>query len=98
MKFLITVLTTFLKTMVGALLSPIDHLLATQVPEIADAIAQVGSLFSWAGNFVNWVLSWIPLNTSIFNFLIAIWVFKLTIPLGVEAVKTIVKWWHALAP
>lgn len=97
-KFYITAITFFIKSLVGAILSPIDSLLYDSLPELSNIIASVGQYFSWAVGFINWLLSWLPLSATTFNFIIAIWLFKLTVPVIVEAVKLVVKWWHALAP
>ena len=98
MKFIVTALCSFLMNLIGLLLGPIDNLIAQYIPSLANALTSVANFFSWLVQFVNWALSWLPLTADTWSFIVTVLIFRLTVPLLVDTVKLVVRWWHALAP
>ena len=98
MKLIVNAILSFSMGIIHNLLSPIDSLISSHLPNLEYALSQVASFFNWLVQFVNWALSFLPLSTNTWNFIIATLIFRYTIPILVDAVKMIVKWWHYLVP
>ena len=98
MKLIITVIINFVTGIMGFIFTPIDTLISSNMPNLAYALSQVANFFLWLVQFVNWALSWLPLSANTWSFIIATLIFRFTIPIVVDSVKLIVKWWHALVP
>lgn len=98
MKFLVSTIIGFVMGLVNGLFEPIDQLILQALPTIAEPLVRVASFFGWLVQFVNWALSWLPLSANTWAFIILVLIFRLTVPLVVDSVKLIIKWWHALVP
>lgn len=98
MNLIIKVFTQFLISMISIILGPINSLIIEYLPGLDSVLSSIRQFFEWIVTFSNWVLSWLPFNPELYAFWILIIVFKLSVPILVDTLKLIVKWWHALAP
>lgn len=98
MNFIVQAICNFLISLIGFIFTPIDNLIYQALPSLANALTSVANFFSWLVQFVNWALSWLPLTADTWSFIIAVLIFRLTVPLVVDTIKLVVRWWHALAP
>lgn len=98
MKLIINVIVSFLVSLIQTILGPINTIILNNLPGLDDMLSSVRSFFTWLVTFIQWVMSWLPFNSTFISYLIVVLIFRLTIPLLVDIVKLVVKWWHALAP
>lgn len=98
MKLIVSAICGFLMNLISLILTPIDSLITQYIPSLSNALTSVANFFSWLVQFVNWALSWLPLSADTWSFIVAVLIFRLTVPLLVDTVKLVVRWWHALAP
>lgn len=83
---------------ITSLMGPLSSTILSLVPDLTGFSTTVSAFFDWIVDFVNWALSWLPFTTGFYVFFSVYWVFRLTVPLITHTVKTIIKWWHMLAP
>lgn len=98
MKLIINVILKFLMFSINAVLLPINLIVENSLPEVVDAFNRVTSFLEWLKDFIAWVLSWLPLGSDFYSFMVAVIIFRFTVPLLMSGVKLVVKWWHSLAP
>lgn len=98
MKFFVSSILSFAMGLIQTIFSPLDSLIYSHLPSLSHALTSVASFFNWLVQFVNWALSWLPLSSDTWNFIIATLIFRFTVPILVDGIKLIVKWWHALVP
>lgn len=84
--------------LVSILLSPIDALIATVLPDLSGALSAVGALFNLIGNSLSWVVSLSGLNQATLLLIIAYYTFKLTVPLMLWMTKLALKWYNTIKP
>lgn len=98
MKFFVTAIINFCTSLIGSLMGPISSTILSFLPQLTGFDQAVEDFFTWVVHFANWALSWLPFSTSFWTIFVLYWVFRLSAPLLVHAIKTAVKWWHALVP
>lgn len=99
MRFIISAILIFLKSLIGAILGPIGTLIANLLPSsLLDLTAYIYSFLDWLLNFCQWALSWLPFTSTFWSFVTAYFIFRLSVPILVHSIKIVVKWWHALVP
>lgn len=85
-------------TLVEVLLLPIDLVINSALPGVAEALGHVQSFFNYILQFIPWILSWFNFPTWFITFIVAYWVFKLTVPLAVHTVKLALSWYDKIKP
>lgn len=80
------------------ILTPINSLIDTVLPDLSLMLDSVLLMFDKASIYLNWVISLSGLSTLAIQFIILYFTFKLTVPLTVHVVKFVVKWYNALKP
>lgn len=85
-------------SLVSLILTPIDSLINSVFPSIANVLNTIDSFFSQILSFIPWILSWFHLPSYFITFVVGYWVFKLTVPLAIHTIKLAVKWYHMLVP
>lgn len=98
MKFFVTSLINFLMSFITTTMGPLSSFVLNLLPDLTGFSSTVANFFDWLVDFVSWALSWLPFTTGFYVFFALYWAFRLTLPLMVHAIKTVIKWWHALAP
>lgn len=87
-----------ISSLITLLLTPIDNLITSTMPGLADVLNSFGSFFNLIGNGIGWVISAFAIPTEILTLLISYWVFKLTVPLVAYTIKFILYWYDKLKP
>lgn len=82
--------------LVNVLLLPIDTLIETFLPDVAEIIDYVGTFFDFIGDFIPFVISYTGLNQLVLAGIYNIFVFTLTVPLMVHVVKLALAWYNKL--
>ena len=82
--------------LVDVILSPIDSLISQFLPGISDVLNYIGQFFNYILQFIPWLCSWLHLPSWLISFVIAYYVFKLTVPLLVHTVKLALSWYNRL--
>lgn len=85
-------------SLVAILLSPIDSLINTFVPDLSRALNYVHNFFDLLDDFGSFAVSYLGLNANVLSTIIILYGATILIPLGVHVFKLIVKWWHYLVP
>lgn len=84
--------------LVNVLLTPIDALIATALPSLADGIDMVAQFFNWVTGLIPWGISWFGFNTKVITLFVAYVTFELTMPLAIHTIKLAIKWYDKLKP
>ena len=84
--------------LVSLLLAPIDSLINSAFPSIANALGYIDNFFDYILGFIPWVLSWFHLPQAFLTLLVGYFVFKLTVPLTIHTVKLAIKWYDKIKP
>lgn len=84
--------------LVKVVLSPIDLLIENSLPSLASGISAIGNMLAYASDMLGFVVSLTGLSSATLSLIVTYYTFKLTIPIGVSAVKTCIKWYNALKP
>lgn len=85
-------------SLVNLLLTPIDTLIQSALPDLAAGISAVGSFLSLCMQSIGWVLSVFAIPTACISLLILYYGFKLTVPLIISTVKLAIRWYDKLKP
>ena len=84
--------------LVQNILRPIDLLLANSIPAISDLLTGFGNFLSYILGFIPWVLSWFHIPTFLLTFLVYYLIAKITVSQAVHVVKLAIAWYRALKP
>lgn len=85
-------------SLVGVLLSPIDSLIATALPDLQTGLNAIGEFLSLATSSVGWVLSVFGLSSECLSLIVLYFTFKLTVPLTISTIKLAIRWYDKLKP
>lgn len=78
------------------LLSPINALITSMLPDFSNMLTNVGNFFSTGATYFGYIVDSLFLNSEVVSFLILYWTFKLTFPFLVSLIKLVVKWYDKL--
>lgn len=85
--------------LVGVLMTPINALIQTFLPqEIIDGLNSIGGFFQTVSNGLGWVVSASGIPSSAIAIIVATMVFKLTVPMLVHLTKLALAWYDKLKP
>lgn len=82
--------------LVSVILAPIDAIISAALPDLANALTAVGSMFTLASNYVGFAVSLTGLSNETLSLIVLYYTFKLTVPVTVSTVKLAVKWYDKL--
>lgn len=85
-------------SLVSVLLTPIDSLINSAFPAIANGIFYLDLFLTYIGNLIPWILSWFHLPNAFLTLVVGYMTFKLTLPLAVHTIKLAIKWYNAIKP
>lgn len=85
-------------SLVSLLLSPIDSLINSAFPSIAQGITYINNFLDYIGSLIPYILSWFHLPNYFITLVVGYMTFKLTVPLAVHTVKLAIKWYDKLKP
>lgn len=81
---------------ISVLLLPINLLVTNMLPDFNNMLSYVASFFNTCLTYVGFIIDSTFISPEVISFLILFWVFKLTFPLAVYAIKLVVKWYNNL--
>lgn len=82
--------------LVNVILAPIDLVIEQFLPSLNDVLSSISQFFNYLGNIIPWLSSWLHFPSWFVSFVIAYFVFKLTVPLVVHTIKLAVAWYDKL--
>lgn len=95
---IITGIIKFVVSAANTILAPIDTLIDQYLPQVNTMLDSITAFFTYISSYVSWALSAIGIDSTLIAIIVSYLVFKLTVPLLVNVVKTIIKWYYALKP
>lgn len=87
---------SLIMTLVDVLLSPIDLLIETFLPDLSSGISAIGSMFDYALTYVSYLVDMTLLSSSTISLIILYYTFKLTAPIAFSTVKLAISWYKSL--
>lgn len=98
MKMILMAFIKVAQFLISLVFAPIDLIIEANLPGVSAALTKVSSMLSYLIPFARWVLSWLPFTVDFYVFCISALLFIYMVPVLVNALKVVVKWWHALVP
>lgn len=93
---LLSGLIEFFISVITMVLAPIDAIIMTAFPSLADMIAAVATIFTSLLAGVGWAISLSAIPPLAYVWLVGYWIFSLTVPFVFSSIKLIVQWWDSL--
>lgn len=84
--------------LINILLTPINALINTFLPDLSTAFNSIGGFFQTVSNGIGWVVSASGIPSTAIAIIVATMVFKLSVPIIVHATKLAIKWYDKLKP
>ncbi len=84
--------------LVNIILTPIDALISTFLPDISSALVAIGNFLELCLQYISWAISLTGLSSNTLNLIVAYFTFKLTVPFMISTVKSALKWYKAIVP
>ena len=84
--------------LVSVILTPIDNLITSNLPELDNAFTGIGNFLNLIGNSIGWGISTLGLSSQTLSLIVVFFTFKLTAPLLFYMIKLAIKWYDKLKP
>lgn len=85
-------------SLVTLILTPIDNLIASFLPDLSNGLTAVGSFLNLISNGLGWVVSSTGLSNESLSLIVAYFSFKLTAPMLFYMIKLALSWYNKLKP
>lgn len=85
-------------SLVSVILSPIDALITSALPDLSNALTAIGAFFNLIGNGIGWAISVTGLSSNTISLIVMYYVFKLTAPMLFYMIKLALSWYNKLKP
>lgn len=85
-------------TLVGVILTPIDNLITSALPDLSNALTSVANFLNIALSSIGWVISLTGLNSNVISIVVIYYTFKLTAPMLFYLIKLAISWYDKLKP
>ena len=85
-------------SLVEIIMYPIDALITSALPDLANALTAIGDFFGLISNVIGWVVSLTGLSNETISLIVMYFTFKLTAPLLFYMIKLAVSWYDKLKP
>lgn len=85
-------------SLVELILYPIDALITSSLPDLANALTAIGDFFGLISNVIGWVVSLTGLSNETISLIVMYFTFKLTAPLLFYMIKLAISWYDKLKP
>ncbi len=83
-------------SLVNTILLPIDTLISNYIPGFSDILDFFGDFITYILSFIPWILSWFNIPSFLITFVVAYYVFRVTVTLAIHTVKLALKWYDIL--
>lgn len=84
--------------LVSVLLTPIDNLILTVLPDLSNALTYIGNFLNIVGQSIGWAISLTGLSSTAISLIVMYYTFKLTAPVLFSTIKLALKWYDKLKP
>ncbi len=95
------ILTGIIKLIVGLvslILTPIDNLILSTLPDLSNALTGVGNFLNLISTSIGWVISALGLSNETLSLIVLYFTFKLTAPMFFYMIKLAISWYDKLKP
>ena len=93
---ILNALLDFLKYILNILLSPLNALIATLVPDTTTAFTYINGFWSLLSRYGSFALSYLGISREIISICILLYIPIITIPFAVHFFKLIARWWETI--
>ena len=97
-QFLLKGIISLIVSLVTLILTPIDNLIQSALPQLSSALTGVGNFLNIIGSGIGWAISLTGLSSSAITLIVAYFVFKLTAPMLFYMIKLALSWYNRLKP
>ena len=84
--------------LVNLILTPIDNLILTALPNLSNALTAVGNFLNLISNGIGWAVSLTGLSNEALSLIVMYFTFKLTAPMLFYMIKLALSWYNKLKP
>lgn len=84
--------------LVSLILTPIDNLILTALPDLSNALTAVGNFLNLISNGIGWAVSLTGLSNEALSLIVMYFTFKLTAPMLFYMIKLALSWYNKLKP
>ena len=84
--------------LVSLILTPIDNLILTALPNLSNALTGVGNFLNLISNGIGWAVSLTGLSNESLSLIVMYFTFKLTAPMLFYMIKLALSWYNKLKP
>lgn len=81
---------------ISLLLTPIDNLILSLLPDLSHAFTAIGSYLNIIASSIGWAISLTGLSSSAISLIITYYIFKLTAPISFYLIKLAIAWYNKL--
>lgn len=85
-------------SLVSVLMTPIDSIIESLLPDLANALTAVGNFFSLISQSIGWCVSILGLSNETLSLIVMYFTFKLTAPMMFYMIKLALSWYNRLKP
>lgn len=84
--------------LVTLILSPIDNLIQSALPDLSSALTGVGNFLNLISNSIGWGISALGLSNETLSLIVIYFTFKLTAPMMFYMIKLALTWYNKIKP
>lgn len=84
--------------LVSIILTPIDNLITSALPDLANALNAVTSFFNVIAQGIGWAVSLTGLSSAALSLIVVYFTFKLTAPMLFYMIKLALAWYNKIKP
>lgn len=84
--------------LVTLILSPIDNLIQSALPDLSSALTGVGNFLNLISNSIGWGISALGLSNETLSLIVMYFTFKLTAPMMFYMIKLAITWYNKIKP
>ena len=85
-------------SLVTLILTPIDNIILSLLPDLSNARTSIGNFFNLVGQSIGWSISLLGLSTETISLVVLYFTFKLTAPIMFYMIKLALSWYNKLKP
>lgn len=86
----------FFSTILSALVSPIDGLISTYLPDVENALEAFAGFISYILGIIPWVLSYFHIPTHVLQLAVGWAIAKIVLNFLAHGTKVVLAWWRTL--
>lgn len=92
----VTFLINFIISFISLILTPIDNIILSLLPDLSNAFTGIGNYFSIISSSIGWAVSLTGLSSATISLIIIYYTFKLTAPMFFYLIKLAISWYNKL--